>query len=94
MMHLIQFQKLQELIGKTKDYIIQLKFENKKLQKENGELKRILSEKNNQVPSNLTEKIERLEEENRSLKRKHKRVSIRLVNMLDRVKSLSEGVES
>ena len=93
-MHLIQFQKLKELIGKTKDYILQLKFENNKLQKENDELKRKLSGKNNQVPSNLTEKIERLEEENRSLRRKHKKVSIRLVNMLDRVKSLSEGVES
>jgi hypothetical protein len=93
-MHLIQFQKLQELIRETKDYIIQLKFENKKLQKENDELKRNLSDTSNQVPKNLTEKLERLEEENRSLRRKHKRVSIRLVNMLDRVKNLSEGVES
>ena len=33
-MHLIQFQKLQELIGKTKDYIIQLKFDKNKLHKE------------------------------------------------------------
>lgn len=93
-MHLIQFQKLQELIRETKDYIIQLKFENKRLQKENDELKRNLSDTSNQVPKNLTEKLERLEEENRSLRRKHKRVSIRLVNMLDRVKNLSEGVES
>ena len=93
-MHLIQFQKLQEIIEKTKDYIIQLKFENKKLQKENDELKRKLYDTNNQVSPNLTENLERLEEENRSLRQKHKRVSIRLVNMLDKVKNLSEGVES
>jgi predicted nuclease with TOPRIM domain len=93
-MHLIQFQKLQKLIEKTKDYIIQLKFETKRLHKENDELKRKLNEVNNQVPQNLTENLERLEEENTTLRRKHQRVSIRLVNILDKVKNLNEGVES
>jgi FtsZ-binding cell division protein ZapB len=93
-MQLTQFDKLQQMVKESADLLIRLKFENRTLKKDNEKLKQEIDNYNTNVLSETTEKIKLLERENNELKDKTKLIRARLVHLLDRIKSLSPGVES
>jgi FtsZ-binding cell division protein ZapB len=93
-MHLTHFDKLQQMVKESAELLIRLKFENRTLKKENENLKQEINNYNTNVLSESTEKIKLLERENKELKDKANLIRTRLVHLLDRIKSLSPGVES
>ena len=93
-MQLAQFDKLQQIVKDSADIMIRLKFENRNLKKENEQLKQENNNYNTTFSSEITEKIKLLERENSELKDRGKLIRARLGHLLERIKSLSSGVES
>jgi predicted nuclease with TOPRIM domain len=89
-MKLDQFDRLQNLVKESSEVILTLKIENKNLIKKNEELQRELDKKSEKT----TQKLKRLEDENNFLKQRQEKVTSRLMHLRNKVRSLSDGVES
>jgi FtsZ-binding cell division protein ZapB len=93
-MQLGQFDKLQQLVKESAEFLIRLKFENRNLKKENEQLKQKINNTEYHVSPEITKRIKILERENTELRDREKLIRTRLVNLLTRIKSLSVGVDS
>jgi FtsZ-binding cell division protein ZapB len=89
-MTLEQFSRLQQLVHESADLIIRLKFENNTLREKNEKLQEEV--KDGTIKS--VQKLKRLEAENNLLKQRQEKVTSRLMHLRNKVKSLTEGVES
>jgi len=89
-MKLDQFDRLQNLVKESSEVILTLKIENKNLLKKNEELQRELDKKTEKT----TQKLKKLEDENNFLKQRQEKVTSRLMHLRNKVRSLSDGVES
>ena len=93
-MQLSQFDKLQQMVKASADVLIRLKFENRNLKKENEQLIQKINNPEYHVSPEVADKIKILERENSELRDREKLFRSRLVNLLNRIKSLSVGVDS
>ena len=93
-MNLDQFDKLQNLVKQTVDRVFQLRFENNKLRKENETLKQKLETFSGMVPEDLQAELHKLQQENKVLRDKNERAQQRLTALLEKVRNITEGVES
>jgi FtsZ-binding cell division protein ZapB len=89
-MNLEQFDRLQELVKESTDLIVRLKFENNTLREKNEKLQEEVKTGTNKS----VQKLKRLETENNLLKQRQEKVTSRLIHLRNKVKSLTEGVES
>jgi FtsZ-binding cell division protein ZapB len=89
-MSIEQFDRLQQLVKDSADLIIRLKFENNTLREENKKLQEEVKDGTNKS----VQKIKRIEAENSHLKQRQEKVTSRLMHLRNKVKSLTEGVES
>ena len=89
-MKLEQFDQLQKLIKQTSDLVVRLKFENKKLKDDNEKLQLKISNSSNKT----VEQLKRLKDENVFLRQRQEKVHSRLMHLRNKVKGLTEGVES
>lgn len=89
-MKIEQFDHLQNLVKETTDLVIKLKFENKTLRENNEKLRQKLA---NGADKSET-KQKKLEKENIGLRQRQEKVTARLMHLRNKVKSLTEGVES
>jgi FtsZ-binding cell division protein ZapB len=89
-MSLDQFNRLQKLVKDSADLIVRLKFENSTLREKNEKLQKEVKDDTNKS----VQKLKRLEAENNLLKQRQQKVTSRLVHLRNKVKSLTEGVES
>jgi len=89
-MKIEQFDRLQNLVKETTDLVVKLKFENKSLRENNEKLKQKLADGTGKSES----KLKRLEKENIGLRQRQEKVTARLMHLREKVKSLTEGVES
>ena len=89
-MSLEQFNRLQHLIKESVDLIIKLKFENNTLREKNEKLQEEVKDGTNKS----VQKLKRLDAENSLLKQRQEKVTSRLMHLRNKVKSLTEGVES
>jgi FtsZ-binding cell division protein ZapB len=89
-MTLEQFSRLQQLVQESADLIVRLKFENNTLKEKNEKLQEEV--KDGTIKS--VQKLKRLEAENNLLKQRQEKVTSRLMHLRNKVKSLTEGVES
>ena len=89
-MKIEQFDHLQNLVKETADLVIKLKFENKTLRENNEKLRQKLANGTDKSES----KLKKLEQENIGLRQRQEKVTARLMHLRNKVKSLTEGVES
>ena len=89
-MTLEQFNRLQQLVKESADLIIRLKFENNTLKEKNEKLEEEVKD----GTYKSVQKLKRLEAENNLLKQRQEKVTSRLMHLRNKVKSLTEGVES
>ena len=89
-MSLDQFNRLQQLVRESTDLIVRLKFENNTLKEKNEKLQEEVKD----GTTKSVQKIKRLETENNLLKQRQEKVTSRLIHLRNKVKSLTEGVES
>ena len=89
-MSLEQFNRLQILVKESADLIVRLKFENNTLREKNEKLQEEVKTGTNKS----VQKLDRLKAENSLLKQRQERVTSRLMHLRNKVKSLTEGVES
>ena len=89
-MSLEQFNRLQQLVKESTDLIVRLKFENNTLREKNEKLQEEVKDGTNKS----VQKLKRLETENSLLKQRQEKVTSRLMHLRNKVKSLTEGVES
>jgi len=85
-----QFNRLQQLVKESVDLIIKLKFDNNTLREKNEKLQEEVKDGTNKS----VKKLKRLEAENSLLKQRQEKVTSRLMHLRNKVKSLTEGVES
>ena len=89
-MSLEQFNRLQQLVKESVDLIIKLKFDNNILREKNEKLQKEVKDDTNKS----VQKLKRIESENSLLKQQQEKVTSRLMHLRNKVKSLTEGVES
>jgi FtsZ-binding cell division protein ZapB len=89
-MSIEQFNRLQQLVKESSDLIIRLKFENNTLKEKNEKLQEEVKDGTNKS----VQKLKRLVAENNLLKQRQDKVTSRLMHLRNKVKSLTEGVES
>ncbi len=89
-MSLEQFNRLQQLVKESADLIVRLKFENNTLKEKNEKLQEEVKD----GTYKSVQKLKRLETENSLLKQRQEKVTSRLMHLRNKVKSLTEGVES
>jgi FtsZ-binding cell division protein ZapB len=89
-MNLEQFNRLQDMVKESADLIVRLKFENNTLREKNEKLQEEVKDGTNKS----VQKLKRLEAENSLLKQRQEKVTSRLMHLRNKVKSLTEGVES
>ena len=89
-MNLEQFNRLQQLVKESTDLIVRLKFENNTLREKNEKLREEVKDSTDKS----VQKLKRLEEQNSLLKQRQEKVTSRLMHLRNKVKSLTEGVES
>jgi FtsZ-binding cell division protein ZapB len=89
-MSLEQFNRLQQLVKESADLIVRLKFENNTLKEKNEKLQEEVKD----GTYKSVQKLKRLETENNLLKQRQEKVTSRLMHLRNKVKSLTEGVES
>ena len=89
-MELEKFDALQALVKEATDLIIKLKFENKSLKEQNEKLEQEL----NSGSQKAVQKLKRLEENNHDLRQRQEKITSRLMHLRNKVRSLTEGVES
>ena len=89
-MSLDQFNRLQQLVKDSADLIVRLKFENNTLKEKYDKLQEEVKDGTNKS----VQKLKRLETENKLLKQRQEKVTSRLIHLRNKVKSLTEGVES
>jgi len=89
-MSIEQFNRLQQLVKESSDLIIRLKFENNTLKEKNEKLQEEVKDGTNKS----VQKLKRLMAENNLLKQRQDKVTSRLMHLRNKVKSLTEGVES
>jgi FtsZ-binding cell division protein ZapB len=89
-MSLEQFNLLQQLVKESADLIVRLKFENNTLKEKNEKLQEEVKD----GTFKSVQKLKRLETENNILKQRQEKVTSRLMHLRNKVKSLTEGVES
>jgi FtsZ-binding cell division protein ZapB len=89
-MNLDQFNRLQQLVKDSTDLIVRLKFVNNTLREKNEKLQEEVKDGTNKS----VQKLKRLETENSQLKQQKEKVTSRLMHLRNKVKSLTEGVES
>lgn len=89
-MNLEQFHRLQQLVKESTDLIVRLKFENNTLREKNDKLQEEVKDSTDKS----VQKLKRLETENDLLKQRQEKVTSRLMHLRNKVKSLTEGVES
>jgi FtsZ-binding cell division protein ZapB len=92
-MQLDQYEKLKLKIKDACDLLINIKLENKRLKKENEQLKRNHNHFPKQVPGEMNEKVKNIAYEKKVLQSKQDVLTSRLTNLLGRIKHLTEGVE-
>jgi len=85
-----QFNRLQQLVKESVDLIIKLKFDNNTLREKNEKLQEEVKDGTNKS----VKKLKRLEAENSLLKQRQEKITSRLMHLRNKVKSLTEGVES
>jgi FtsZ-binding cell division protein ZapB len=93
-MQIAQFDRLKQLVKECTEQIYSLKLDNNKLKRENERLREQIAGINVKLPKKVTEKYKTLEQENIKLRDEQQIITSRLVILLDRVKSLTGGVES
>ena len=89
-MSIEQFNRLQKLVKESVDLIVKLKFENNSLRKKNEKLQEEVKDDTNKS----VQKSKRLEAENNLLKQQQEKVTSRLMHLSNKVKGLTDGVES
>ena len=89
-MSLDQFNRLKQLVKDSADLIVRLKFENNKLREKNEKLQEEVKD----GTTKSVQKLKRLATENSLLKQRQEKVTSRLMHLRNKVKSLTEGVES
>jgi len=89
-MELEKFDQLQVLVKEATDLIIKLKFENKSLKEKNTKLQEEL----NNGSQKSVQKLKRLEENNHNLRQRQEKITSRLTHLRNKVRSLTDGVES
>ena len=89
-MSLDQFNRLQQLVKDSADLIVRLKFENNTLKEKYDKLQEEVKDGTNKS----VQKLKRLETENKLLKQRQEKVTSRLIHLRNKVKSLTESVES
>ena len=89
-MSLDEFNRLQQLVKDSAELILRLKFENNALKEKNEKLQEEVKDGTNKS----VQKLKRLETENSLLKQQKEKVTSRLMHLRNKVKSLTEGVES
>ena len=89
-MEIKNFDRLQVLVKEASDLIIKLKFENKSLKEKNTKLQEEL----NNGSQKSVQKLKRLEENNHNLRQRQEKITSRLTHLRNKVRSLTDGVES
>ena len=89
-MEIKNFDRLQVLVKEASDLIIKLKFENKSLKEKNTKLQEEL----NNGSQKSEQKLKRLEENNHNLRQRQEKITSRLTHLRNKVRSLTDGVES
>ena len=89
-MSIEQFDRLQQLVKESVDLIVKLKFDNNTLRERNEKLQEEVKDGTDKS----AQKLKRLEAENSLLKQRQEKVTSRLMHLRNKVKSLTEGVES
>lgn len=89
-MILEQFDRLQQLVKNTTDLLVRIKYENQTLKEKNEKLNNELQNGSQKA----VQKLKRLEKENNSLKQQQEKVTSRLMHLRNKIRSLTEGVES
>ena len=92
-MKLDQYEKLKIKVKEASELITNLKLENRKLKNENEQLKEKYDHVSRKIPSEITEKSNKMNYENKMLISKQNLISSRLTHLLGRIKNLTEGVE-
>ena len=92
-MKLEQYEKLKDNVKEASDLITNLKIANRKLKKENEQLKEKYNHYSKQIPGEITGKVNRMNNQNKKLRSKEEFISSRLTHLLGKLKNLTEGVE-